>query len=76
MPRYFFDYTCDGRTAVDQDGLELTGNSEVRIAALEAFLDLLRESLPTEPTREVSISVRDEAGQIVFRAVLSLNGLT
>lgn len=74
MPRYFFDYTCDGRTAVDQDGVELIEDPEVRVAVLEAFLDLLREPLSTPPTREVSISVRDENGQIVFRAVLSLSG--
>jgi ABC-type uncharacterized transport system YnjBCD ATPase subunit len=73
MPRYFFDCSCDQKTAIDEDGLELASPAEARVAALEALPDLLKESLPDQPAQELSISVRDQSGRLVFTTSLFLS---
>lgn len=73
MPRYYFDYSCDNVVMFDEDGLELSSPSAARLEALDALPDLLRELLPDQPAKELSISVRDESGQFIFTTSLFLS---
>lgn len=72
MPRFYFD-TFDGdRTAVDHEGLECASRDRVQDQAIDALPDMAREVLPDGPNRMFRVEVRDEAGNVVFRASLEL----
>lgn len=73
MSRYFFDCAWDHNVTVDEVGLEVASPSEVRLAALKALPDLLKELLPDQLTEKVSISVRDERGRLVFTTSIFLS---
>ncbi len=73
MQRYFFDYACDNEITADEAGLELASTADVRLAALKALPDLLKELLPDQPPKEVSIVVRDELGRVVFTTSIFLS---
>jgi len=73
MPRYYFDYSCDHVVSVDDEGVELSSPSEARLAALDALADFLRDLLPSRPAEEISISVRDESGRLVFTTSISMS---
>jgi len=72
MPRYFFD-TYDGNLFIpDESGLELDDLDAVSAEAQKTLPDMARDELPDGNQRIFIISVRDEAGQVVLRAALSL----
>jgi hypothetical protein len=72
MPRYFFD-TYDGdRFIPDHEGLELRDLTAAEREAKKALPDMARDALPDGDERTLIISVRNEAGQVVLRAALSL----
>ncbi len=72
MPRYFFD-TFDGERLIpDELGLEVQDLSAAKAQAQRALPDLAREALPDSNHRTFVISVRDEAGNVMLRAALSL----
>jgi hypothetical protein len=72
MPRFYFD-THDGDRAVpDGEGLVLGGLEEAKEEAVRALPDLARDGLPDGDYREFVVDVRDEAGQRVLRAQLTL----
>ncbi|MBM1172384.1 DUF6894 family protein [Microvirga arabica] len=72
MPRYFFD-TYDGNLFVpDSEGLELQNLDTAKAEAQKALPDLARDALPAGDQKTFIVSVRDEAGQVVLRAALSL----
>ncbi len=72
MPRYFFD-TYDGNQFVsDTEGLELKDVDLAKAEAQKALPDLARDALPAGDQKTFIVSVRDEAGQVVLRAALSL----
>ncbi len=72
MPCYFFD-TYDGNQFVpDNEGLELQDLGTAKVEAQKALPDLARDALPDGDQKTFIVSVRDEAGQVVLRAALSL----
>lgn len=73
MPRYFFDYTYDDKVTVDEEGLELPSPSETRVAALEAPGHNERVTFSHRPVQDVSTSVREETGRLVFTTSISLS---
>ncbi|MBJ6126377.1 hypothetical protein JAO75_13280 [Microvirga sp. BT325] len=56
----------------DTDGIELESVEMARIEAQKALPDLARDALPDGNQKTFIVSVRDEAGQVVLRAALSL----
>ena len=74
MPRYFFD-TNDGDQFADDDvGLELSDPEAARRAAITALPDMAYDKLPDGDRRDFSVRVRDEAGNTIYSASLTLNG--
>ncbi|UVF18075.1 hypothetical protein HPT29_016325 [Microvirga terrae] len=72
MPRYFFD-TYDGDQFVpDSNGLELPDLAAAKREAQRALADIARDALPDDDQRTYFISVKNEAGQMVLRAGLTL----
>jgi len=72
MPRYFFD-TYDGEIFVpDDQGQELKDLEAARAVAQEELPQMAWDELPDGNQRTFIVSVRDEAGQVVLRAALSL----
>jgi hypothetical protein len=72
LPRYFFD-TYDGHQLVsDSEGIELKDVETAKAEAQKALPDLARDALPAGDQNTFIVSVRDEAGQVVLRAALTL----
>ena len=72
MPRYFFD-TYDGdRLIRDDDGLEMQDLKAAKAEAQRTLPEIAKDALPDSDQRTFVVSVRDEAGQVVLRAALSL----
>jgi hypothetical protein len=73
MPRYYFDID-DGETSVqDEEGLDLPGFDHARVHAQSVLGDLARDVVPEDGTqRRIVVFVRDDAGNTVLRASLSL----
>ena len=72
VPRYFFD-TYDGDLFVpDNDGQELEDLEAAKAVAQEELPQMAWDQLPDGNQRTFIVSVRNEAGQVVLRAALSL----
>ncbi len=74
MPLYFFE-TDDGEL-FDHDpvGLDLVNDSAAREAALLALPDMARENMPNGDHRTFVSTVRNEAGDIIYSAVMNVVG--
>ena len=73
MPRYYFD-VYDGQSHLpDEEGLELDGIESVRSEAIRALPDIARDVAPEGDERSIVVAARDESGQTVLMAALSLN---
>ena len=72
MPRFFFD-TFDGENLQpDETGHELPDLDAAKQEAQKALPDMAKDALPDGNYRTFVVNVRDEAGQTVLRAALSL----
>lgn len=72
MPRYYFD-TFDGDLCTaDSDGIDCATMKIVQDCAIDGLPDMARELLPDGPNRVFHVSVRDDAGQVIFKATLEL----
>jgi hypothetical protein len=74
MPTYFFN-TVDGRRHPDEDGTDLPDLEAVRRKATRVIAELLKER-PSElwDTGHLQVEVADEAGAIVMKVEVSLDG--
>jgi hypothetical protein len=72
LARYFFDTYDGSRLVPDTEGLELQNIEMAKAEAQRALPDLARDALPDGDQKTFMVSVRDEAGQVVLRAALSL----
>ncbi len=72
MPRYFFDTSDGNRLIRGDEGLEMQNLEAAKIEAQRALPDIAKDALPDGEQRTFIVSVRDEAGQVVVRAALSL----
>jgi uncharacterized protein DUF6894 len=72
MPRFYFDVFDGEITTPDKIGLDVEdGLERIRDLAVDALPDLAREKLPDGDRAEFTVTVRDEDGSDIFRAVLS-----
>ena len=72
MPRFYFDVFDGETTTVDKIGLDVDNDlQQVRNLAIDALPDIARERLPDGDRAEFTVTVRDEAGFDIFRAILS-----
>jgi hypothetical protein len=72
MPRFYFDTYDDDRSVPDSQGIVLSDLEEATEEAIKALPDMARDGLPDGDYRDFVVEVRDEAGQRVFRARLTL----
>ena len=72
MPCYFFDLDDGKRRTRDEDGLELSGPWEARDMALAVLPDIAKDVIPDGDRRDIVSSVRDESGEVMYTARLSL----
>ncbi|GJD96894.1 DUF6894 family protein [Methylobacterium iners] len=73
MPRYFID-TSDGTFDVrDDKGLDLPDMEGARREAVTVLREMGRHSLDGNVRSQIAGSVRDEAGTVLFEAVLVLS---
>ena len=73
MPRYHFDLHDGARFTTDETGVELEGIKAARQEAARRLAELAQEILPDDDRREVIIEVKDETGQRVLVAKLSVS---
>jgi hypothetical protein len=73
MPRYHFDLHDGARFTTDETGVELDDIKAARQEAARALGELARKILPDNDRREVVIEVKDETGQRVLVAKLSVS---
>lgn len=72
MPRYFFDIDDGENQFRDDDGMEMPHLEAAGAEAVRVLPDVAREVLPDGDRRAFVSVVRDETGDVVFRATLSL----
>jgi len=72
MPRYHFDMHDGARFTTDETGVELNGIEAARQEVARRLADQARAILPDDNRREVVIEVKDETGQRVLVAKLSV----
>jgi hypothetical protein len=72
MPRFFFD-TYDGDTFIaDTEGLELPDLAAAKREAQAGLPHMAKDALPDGDRKEFIVTVRNENGHPILRAVLSL----
>lgn len=74
MPRYFIDSSDGNFSHIDTEGVDLADQNAARYQALDALPDMARDVLPDGDQRRLVVSVRDETGQVIYRASLTLSG--
>lgn len=74
MPRYFFDVTDAGILCPDEYGTDLASDEAARDEGISLLPAIAREVLPDGDQHEFCVSVRNEAGAVVYEASLSLSG--
>ena len=70
MPRFYFDVTDGEHLTRDDDGLMLHDLATACREAVRVLPGVARDVLPDGTEKVISASVRDEAGTILFRALL------
>jgi hypothetical protein len=70
MPRYFFDSRDGSALTRDKEGLELTGLPAVKRAATGGLGDWAKDAIVGAEQKDLTIEVRDDAGNQVFRVAL------
>ncbi len=74
MPRYFFDITDAGRLTRDDHGIDLVSDEEARDQAISLLPAIARDELPDGDQHEFVAAARNESGQVVYEANLTLHG--
>ena len=74
MPLFFFD-SDDGDALIrDRQGMVLTNETQARRYALAALADMLRDQVEDGGRRMLLVAVRDQWGDVIYRATLKLKG--
>jgi hypothetical protein len=68
MARFHFDVRDGESVTRDDTGLEFPGLQQARDEASRAAAEIITDTLPAGPKREVAIEVRDENGKPLFKA--------
>jgi hypothetical protein len=72
MSRFFFDTYDQDHLSRDEEGIEFNTRAQVQQNAIDALPDMAREALPNGSTHDFRVEVRNEEGEVVFRASLEL----
>ena len=70
MPHFYFDVADGEHLARDDDGLMFDDLATACREAVRVLPDVARDVLPNGTEKVISTSVRDDAGTILFRALL------
>ena len=71
MPRFYFDVREGEQLTLDEEGAEFPDLAAVRQEAMLALIDVGRDIL-SEDSPDIIIEVRDESGEQVVRAKISI----
>ena len=72
MPRYYFDVYDGERSLTDEHGMELEDVDASKVEVRQVLADFARDVVRKGSHQSFAVNVRDEAGQIVLRGILSL----
>ncbi len=72
MPLYYFDVREGVRFFVDQTGLEFPNLDAVERAAAESAAEIGRDRLPHGAARSITVEVRNQHGQRLITATVTL----
>ena len=72
MPRFFVEIHDGEVFTPDRVGLELEGLEAAKEEAKKALPDIVKDAMPDGDRRDFTVDVKNAAGQIVWRATLSL----
>jgi hypothetical protein len=74
MPLFFFDLTDDGDEPRQPDpiGTEHPTKECIPAEAVDLLANIARDRLPDGKDRTFSVSVRDNEGQVIYKASLAL----
>jgi hypothetical protein len=72
MVHLFFDIRDDGVLTPDPDGLDFNSIEIARDEVLKVIIDLAKESVPPSLQKNLSVEARTAGGNVVFKAMLSL----
>ncbi len=74
MPEYYFDVTDAGNLSRDEIGTDLRDDAEARDEAISLLPAIARETFPDGDRHEIVVTARNEAGEVVYDANLTLHG--
>lgn len=74
MPRYFFDSDDGDLHVIDDEGQEALDAAAARDLALSLLPHMARDKLPDGDRRNFQVRVRDERGDVIYTADLTLRG--
>jgi hypothetical protein len=72
MPRFYFDTTFDNVTEPDREGVELRDARTARKEAVRAAAEMAKDAAGKSAEQDISIQVRDEAGERIGTARVTL----
>ena len=72
MPRFYFDVRDGGRFLPDEEGSEFDSLDAAEYEAACAAVEFGRDQLPKGGARDVTVEVRNEHGQRVLTATVSM----
>lgn len=72
MPRYYFD-VLDGGLFTDEEGVEFPDRATARAVALRSLPEMANDIVDIEDGREVTITMRDDAGRPILAATLTID---
>ncbi|ANY85331.1 hypothetical protein BB934_45040 (plasmid) [Microvirga ossetica] len=72
MPRFFFDIHDGEGFTPDRQGVDLENLEVAKEEARKALRDIIWDELPAGDRRDFTVDVKNTAGEIVWRATLSL----
>ena len=72
MPRYYFD-VLDGGLFTDEEGVEFSDRAAACAEVLRSLPEMANDIVDIEDGREVSVTMRDEAGHPILAATLTID---
>jgi hypothetical protein len=75
MPRYFIDTDDDDLAIRDGEGMDFPDLQAARDAAHQALPAMAKQKMPDGERRHFTVSVRDDTGNVLYIATLSLSGI-
>jgi len=72
--RYFFDIRSDQLETRDEVGIELENEAQAHREARRLLAEIAEDELRVSQCAMLTARVRDQSGQPIYRAVLTLEG--